>query len=172
MFKSVFCLAFFGLFRIGELVCASKKTAQKGVLMIHDITFKQTSMKVCIRFSKTDQTGKATTIMIEGNSTAVLCPVQATKEYIQSRGQHAGPLYCHFNRTFLSRFQFNKVLQTSLKLAGSQQHIKSHSFRIGGATHAICKGIPYQTVQEMGRWKSDAAKKYIRVPVINMLVVS
>ena len=102
MFKSAFCLAFFGLFRIGELVCANKETAHKAVLMINDIDFKQNSMRVVIRYSKTDQIGRTATIIIEGNTASTLCPVQATKEYIQSRCQYAGPLYCHFNRTFLS----------------------------------------------------------------------
>jgi hypothetical protein len=48
MFKSAFCLAFFGLFRIGEFVCANKGTAHKGVLMINDLAFRQNSMKVVI----------------------------------------------------------------------------------------------------------------------------
>ena len=37
--------------------------------------------------------------------------------------------------------------------------VKSHSFRIGGATNAMCKGIPYESIKAMGRWKSEAAKK-------------
>ena len=45
---------------------------------------------------------------------------------------------------------------------------KSHSFRIGGATNAISKGVPYEKVKEMGRWQSDAAKRYIRIPSINV----
>ena len=47
-------------------------------------------------------------------------------------------------------------------------NIKSHSFRIGGATNAISKGVPYEKVKEMGRWQSDAAKRYIRIPSINI----
>jgi hypothetical protein len=141
MYKSLFCLAFFGLFRIGELICTNKKTAQKGVLQINDIAFRDNSMKIMIRFSKTDQLGKSTTMIIEGNPSSTLCPVQAAKEFIESRGQYAGPLFCHFNRLFLSRFQFNKVLSSALKFIQSEKHIRSHSFRIGGATHAICKGM-------------------------------
>jgi len=169
MFKSVFCLAFFGLFRIGELICTNKKTAQRGVLKINDIAFKDNSMKIVIRFSKTDQLGKSTTMIIEGNPMSTLCPVQAAKDFIESRGQYAGPLFCHFNRLFLSRFQFNKVLSSALKFINSEKHIRPHSFRIGGATHAICKGMTYEKVQEMGRWQSDSAKKYIRIPIINVL---
>ena len=47
-------------------------------------------------------------------------------------------------------------------------NVKSNSFRIGGATNTISKGVPYEKVKEMGRWQSDAAKRYIRIPSINV----
>ena len=47
-------------------------------------------------------------------------------------------------------------------------NVKSHSFRIGGATNAISKGVPYEKVKEKGKWQSDAAKSYIRLPCINV----
>ena len=46
--------------------------------------------------------------------------------------------------------------------------IKYHSFRIGGATNAMCKGISYESIKAMGRWQSDAAKSYIRIPAIEV----
>ena len=51
----------------------------------------------------------------------------------------------------------------TLTLAGPEKrNVKAHSFRICRATNAMFKGIPYQKIKEMGRWKSDAAKGYIR----------
>ncbi|XP_074650158.1 uncharacterized protein LOC141905243 [Tubulanus polymorphus] len=35
----------------------------------------------------------------------------------------------------------------------------SHSFRIGAATN----GVPEPVIRELGRWKSDAFKRYIRI---------
>ena len=91
------------------------------------------------------------------------------KEYIPERGHHDGHLICQADGSYLSRFQFNKVLERTVDFVDDTiSNVKSHSFRIGGATNAICKGIPYEKVQEMGRWKSDAAKKYIRVPMIDV----
>jgi site-specific recombinase XerD len=91
------------------------------------------------------------------------------KEYLPERGYHNGPLFCHVDGSYLSRFQFNKVLERTVTFVDDTiSNVKSHSFRIGGATNAICKGIPYEKVQEMGRWKSHAAKKYIRVPIIDV----
>jgi hypothetical protein len=59
-------MAFFGLFRIGELVCDSKKVAQRSALTLHDVQMKRNKMKLRIRYSKTDQTGKSCEIIIQG----------------------------------------------------------------------------------------------------------
>jgi hypothetical protein len=45
---------------------------------------------------------------------------------------------------------------------------KAHSFRIGAATHAASRGYSDQDIQIMGRWHSDAFKKYIRIPVLQI----
>jgi hypothetical protein len=109
LFKCVFLLAFFGLLRIGEMVCQNKYEKTSKVLQITDIAFKKNSMKVDIRFSKTDQKGKSSSLIFQGKLAEKLCPVQGMRNYIAKRGQHAGPL---------SHFQFNKVLeQTFLWIA-------------------------------------------------------
>ena len=134
-----------------------------------DIAFKEESMKIILRYLKTHKTGKSSSLILKGNKKSPLCPVQAMKEYITKKGLHAGPLFCHINAFFLSRFQFNKVLEFALQFSKVESsNIKSHSFRIGGATNAMSKGIPYEQVKEMGRWQSDAAKKYIRIPTTDI----
>jgi hypothetical protein len=173
MFISVFTLAYFGLFRISELVCQNKSVADKKALQFGDILFKNESMKITIRFSKTDQMGKSTAIILQGSENSKICPVNAMRKFIDIRGCHEGPIFCHFGKTFLSRYQFNKVLDSAMKMVDpSVTNVKSHSFRIGGATNAICKGVSYEKVKEMGRWKSDAAKRYIRIPTIEVNVLT
>ena len=163
MFKAAYLLAFFGLFRIGEFVADTKERAQRSVLLLSDISIQGTSLKVTIRFSKTDQKGLSSGLTLKGQNGNPLCPVGAVREFMISRGQRAGPLFMHFNGTFLSRFQFNSMLASTIRfLEPQQRNIKAHSFRIGGATNAMCKGIPYSKIQEMGRWQSHAAKRYIR----------
>jgi hypothetical protein len=95
--------------------------------------------------------------------------VSAAKCFLAQRGGYAGPLFSHFNNMFLSKFQFNAVLKSAMKFVASNiENVKSHSFRIGGATNAMYKGIPYESIKSMGRWKSEAAKKYIRIPIIDV----
>ena len=163
MFKCAYLMAFFGMFRIGELIASSKSKAGREVLRIEDLATKPGAVKISIRFSKTDQYGASCNLVLKGKKGSPLCPVEAIMAFIEIRGRKKGPFFQHFNGTFLSRYQFNKVLQMSLKKADpAVAGIKTHSFRIGGATNAMFKNIPYTKIQEMGRWKSDSAKRYIR----------
>jgi hypothetical protein len=162
-------MAFFGMFRMGELVCDSKRIAQRSAITLDVVKVKKNEMNLRIRYSKTDQTGQSCVITIQGLKDEKLCPVSATKCFLAQRGSYTGPLFSHFNRTFLSKFQFNAVLTSTMKfVAPDILNVKSHSFRIGGATNAMCKGIPYESIKAMGRWKSEACKKYIRIPIINV----
>ena len=147
--------------------------ADINALQFGDILFKEELMKITIRFSKTDQMGKSNAIILQGSANSTICPVNAMRDFINIRGCHTGPIFCHFGKSFLSRYQFNKVLELSMKLVdASIINVKSHSFRIGGATNAICKDVSYEKVKEMGRWKSDAAKRYIRIPTIEVNVLT
>ena len=138
LFNCVFLLAFFGLLRIREMVCQNKYEPTSKVLQINDIAFKKNSIKVTIRFLKTDQKGKSSSLIFQGKEKEKLCPVQGMRNYIARRGQHAGPLFCNADGLFLSRFQFNKVLEQTVEFVDSTiKNIESHSFRIGGATNAI-----------------------------------
>jgi hypothetical protein len=68
-----------------------------------------------------------------------------------------------------SKFQFNAVLKSVMKFVATNiENVKSHSFRIGGATNAMYKDIPYESIKAMGRWKSEAAQKYIRIPIFDV----
>ena len=43
------------------------------------------------------------------------------------------------------------------------RNINTHSFRIGGASAAASAGIPDSQTQILGRWSSDAYRRYLRL---------
>lgn len=45
---------------------------------------------------------------------------------------------------------------------------QAHGFRIGAATSAAESGASDIQIQSMGRWKSGAFQKYIRIPILNL----
>ena len=56
-----------------------------------------------------------------------------------------------------------------IKKAGfDDRRIKGHSFRIGAATTAASLGFTEDQIQRMGRWRSDAVKKYIRITIFTI----
>ena len=55
-------------------------------------------------------------------------------------------------------------LKHCLAMTGhSSSCFKGHSLRIGAATHVAAQGYMDNQIKAMGRWKSDAYKKYIRI---------
>jgi hypothetical protein len=64
---------------------------------------------------------------------------------------------------------FNRYLRFAFTWCGlDTDRYKGHSFRIGAASYAYEKGLPDERIQLMGRWKSNAYKKYIRAPVLKI----
>ena len=80
-------------------------------------------------------------------------------------GKANGPLFMFQDNTPVSRDMFSNRLQTSLTFLGyDTKFYKNHSFRIGAATWAKSRGVSDDQIQLCGRWKSDAYKKYMRIP--------
>ena len=115
--------------------------------------------------SKTDQFGKGTTIYISEQKVKAYCPVYNLGVFLESRPSCGGPLLCHFNTEPLSRYQFSTILKRSLSLLGVQNtNFTSHSFRIGMATTCAMEGLSNDEIMTLGRWKSGAFRRYIRIP--------
>jgi hypothetical protein len=123
----------------------------------------QLRVRVVLRYSKTDQVGRATVITICQYGDTMLCPVQALVDFKGIRPPTVGPLFMHFGGDPLSSYQFGYILKEAVKAIGlSPQSFSSHSFRIGAATSASICGCTDDQIKSMGRWKSSAFKLYIR----------
>ncbi|CAC5398778.1 unnamed protein product [Mytilus coruscus] len=108
------------------------------------------SIEIRLRSSKTDQCCTGTTIVIDDRPSDV-CAVFALRNYLKIRPNVAGQLFCHFDGTPITRYQFSGVLKTSLNILGlSQAKYSSHSFRIGAATSAAMNGLSDSEIQAMG----------------------
>lgn len=95
------------------------------------------------------------------------CPVNALYQYIQLRGVLPGPLFIFPGGIPVSYQHFSSCLRNSLIWAGFQPtQYTSHSFRIGAASTAAASGVPDEEIQHMGKWKSLAFKRYIRLPTL------
>lgn len=165
LFATAFSVAFHGFLRIGEIVF-TKMSQTHQIIGVKDARVIQEknhqSIEVRLRHSKNDQSGKGTYIYISETGTSV-CPVLLFRKYMSERPKVDGPLFCHYNKRHVSRYQFSSILNKSLKVIGIKSDgYKSHSFRIGAATAAALNGVSNEDIMKRGRWRSSVFKNYIR----------
>lgn len=167
LFKAAFLLAFFGFLRIGEVAVDRKNDGLGRAIQLNDIKIHDNGqqMDLRIKFSKNDQLGRSVILKLGALENAELCPLQAVRSYITMRGRNDGPLFMHFGGTPLTRYQFSSMLQAVAVATGNGVlKLRSHSFRIGAATTASLCGLSEDRIKVLGRWKSNAYQRYIRMP--------
>ncbi|XP_075131988.1 integrase/recombinase xerD homolog [Leptodactylus fuscus] len=161
LFRAAFALAFFGAFRIGELVCASK--TKLGGVRFEDTNVFDDSVEIWLRRSKTDQVGKGCIIRLFRVEGCDMCPVHCVRDYLEYRDRVSGPLLIHENGDYLSRFQFVSIFRRCLQFLGRREEgFSGHSFRIGAATEAARRGLGEDVIKRIGRWESRRFRSYIR----------
>ena len=102
-------------------------------------------------------------IHIAQSGNPLLCPVAALEDFVKVHPSGSGPLFCHFDGTPLTRYQFNAVLRKVLNFAKVPcDHICGHSFRIGSASAAAASGVSIDHIRNMGRWRSNVVTTYIQ----------
>ena len=171
LFGTIFLVAFYGLFRIGELVVKSTHLGSS-VVQYHSLTFLTCNglphiAKISISEYKHNPSKRPFHILLAREDVPSLCPVTALLQYTRLRGDRSGPLFCNADFSPVSLHQFNTELQRCLTYCGLDlSRYKSHSFRIGGACHAADNGFSDAQIRALGRWKSDAFKVYLRSEIL------
>lgn len=163
LFSVATLVAFFGAFRISELLVASRTDGRCRALAISDVALFDGRVVLTVRQSKTDQRCVGQRVHLYTCSDARLCPVQALSHWKSLLGDRKGPLFQHESGLPLTQYQFWAVLRKALRAAGlPERDYGTHSFRIGAASAAAELGFGSHELQRLGRWKSGAYKSYIR----------
>ena len=165
--KALFALAYMGCFRIGELVLSSSskhtaalqnfvihKSEAGKELRIHLPSFKHNSSPALIKIS-------------ESNSD--FCAIHLLEKYLSIRPPFPGHLFINRQGIPYNRVQVAHLLKRSLRsLVPSTRRYNTHSFRIGRTTDLVKEGNQESIIQQVGRWKSLAYRKYFRVQAFQM----
>lgn len=161
LFRAAFSLAFFGAFRISELVSQSR--FQVGGLLRTDVQVSLDGLNCFLRRSKTDVLGKGRRFSLFRLPGSDLCPVKCVEDFMALRPESAEVLLVHRDGSFLSRFQFLAVFRKCLKALGLvAADYSTHSFRIGAATQAYHWGLGDAVIKKIGRWESARFRGYVR----------
>ena len=158
MFKALALLAFHGFFRLGEL--AGKRSASTPV-QLAGVEFYTEGLRLVVETSKTSSVPQ---VVFVKRITTQWCPVQATAQFLEKRGTKPGQLFACPDGVPLSHSRLVNMLNKVLTVCGlDTAKYKGHSFRIGAASEAAKDGHSDAQIRLMGRWKSDAFRKYIRL---------
>ena len=166
---AVSCTAFFGFFRLGELLPESSSNFDPTAsVMWGDVALDSrdhpTMVQVRLKRSKCDQFGTGANIIL-GKTDLPLCPVVAIVDFIATRGSGPGVFFERSRGQPATKAWFVGQLRPVLASAGLPQHdYAGHSFRIGAATTAALAGVEDSTIQTLGRWHSAAYLRYVRMP--------
>ena len=118
----------FGFLRVGELVNTLSKQSDRPLNFSDVIGHDLTSATVCVRTSKTNQSGPTVFLRIPSEACNIICPVRALNKFFHNRPPCAGLLFVHEKYRRLTRYQFHAVLTKTIK------YIKGKQKSPGGAT--------------------------------------
>ena len=169
-------LAFFGCFRLSNLVPVSKnKFDPLKQLKRDDVKFEKDVVLIYYKYSKTNQ-----------NSSKVawvpICPVADKRFDIKSfllklfdsvKAPQDAPLFSFSSKNFHSRSSLVRLLDLCVFEAGlSLSDYSWHSFRRGAAVFAFELGLADTAVQLLGDWSSPAFKNYLEFAFLKKVSVA
>ncbi|VDI72855.1 Hypothetical predicted protein [Mytilus galloprovincialis] len=169
LFSSAFSMGFFAFLRVGEMTTACGREGSNHAIKIENVEVTNHNIKNILGVFKNrparsrDFNFCGPTIRcwnLSGKITA-----RIFKDSTSIRPRISGQLYCHFDGSPMTRYQFSGILKQALGYIGfDQSKYGTHSFRIGSATSATMLGFSDEQIKVMGRWSSDTFKSYIRIP--------
>jgi hypothetical protein len=155
LLKAMYLLAYFAFLRVGEFT-TDPGSISTHVLMKQDVELQSTSL------------GRHANLRIMPQPD-IICPVSALRTYYDVRGNVPGPLFILSDGLPVTRSYFATNFNIALQWANlDSRYYKGHSLRIGAATTAAAMGMTDVQIQVMGRWRSNAFKRYIRIPTISL----
>lgn len=169
LYPAMYLLAFNAFLRVGEFT-AKNKTDMSKMIQFHDLIYLpnlsgERLLQLTIRNFKGNTSGTPVFLLLPPSPIPTLCLHSAMNRYLAMRGSKTGPLFIWDNGDPVTSNQFASFLKLNLIKAGfSTDGLRTHSFRIGACSYASSLGLPDDVVMKLGRWKSSAFQKYIRLP--------
>ena len=160
LYPAMFLVAFYALCRVSEIAVGrfTDHTLQR-----RDVARLTGADAFRITFRSFKHARGPQRVRINKQLPAASCPVAALDRYLRMRGETQGPLFLHRDGRPVACREFQSALASLLRSLGERGRLSSHSFRIGGATHAARAGLSAVAIQRLGRWRSNAFMRYIRL---------
>jgi hypothetical protein len=123
------------------------------------------SVNIRVTSSKTDQLGVGVVRRLSLSGDPVLCPVRAAVWIMQARGQAPKILpLASLGDQCIRYTDLAQAMKAGARRVGlPPSEFSTHSLRAGGATYLSASGVETEVIMALGRWKSDAVRRYIHV---------
>lgn len=158
LFDTVLLTCFFGLLRLGEVASASN-ISPMAIIQRNSVKMSASTYEFLLPANKTDPYFQGNRIIIR-RTTDDLDPLPIFQRYLALRDS----FFPYHNQLFLtssgkspSRSWFLRIFHDVMPASYSGQSLRS-----GGATWLASIGTDATSIQSLGRWSSDAWKRYLR----------
>ena len=168
MYKALFCLAYYGMMRVGELTLSPHTAKACNINVAHN----KEKILVVLYTSKTHgQESKPQRINISAvphyrKVERFFCPFKTVINYMNIRGDYLDEqeqFFVFAGRSLLKPNQFRSMLRALINRVSLDASLYDvHSFRIGRTCDLAKFGYSIKKIKAMGRWKSNAVYRYIK----------
>ena len=171
MYRALFALGYYGLFRVGELTNSQHVIKAKDI----HVGYNKEKMLVVLYSSKTHTIGmrpqkvKITSNKLEKSGSYMdryFCPFKLLRDFSAMRGSFshdAEPFFIFRDKKPVQPWHARNILCSALEAIGlNPKWYGMHSLRIGRSTDLIRYNYSIDEVRRMGRWSSNVVFKYIR----------
>ena len=171
MYMALFSMAYYGLFRIGEL---AEGTHTVKAMDVH-IAINKRKLLFILWSSKTHGLDVHPQ-MIKISSTRIkqhrnpeskqFCPYQLLRTYLEARGKYISPhenFFIFLDHSLVRQHHFCSILRKCLLIVGLEaSNFSGHSFRASRALDLLRYGLMVETIKKLGWWRSNAIFSYLK----------
>ncbi|XP_048766991.2 uncharacterized protein LOC125674031 [Ostrea edulis] len=173
LLDALFKLCFHAFLRLGEVVSKSAGSSSL-VVQRSNVAFQfegslLKSVQIVLHHFKNQKHNNPFVITLVSSIDPTMCPVAALHRYLSHFKHSSGPLFQFIGENPVTYSYVSTQLYAAATFAGLNPKLyKGHSFRIGGATYATSLGYSENLIKQLGRWNSNAFRRYIRIPAFNL----
>ena len=170
LYSAMYSLAYFACLRVGELATSNNKGNVLDLGQVTQVSSEGELWAIQISFSQYKHSGGDQPILeLIRQTDDRYCPVKLLQKYLALRPSGPGPVFVSTHGKPITRQQFLGALHSSVRFRSLDPSLyNTHSFRIGRSTDMMFQGYSDAQIRAVGRWKSDAYKRYIRPDIISV----
>ena len=165
LYGTIFCTAYFGMFRVGELASGDHP------VKVTDVHIAQNKFKIMfvLRTSKTHgHYAKPQTIKLSRNNLnqPEMCPYSMLRNYLDIRPQYKNknePFFVFRDYSPVKPAQVCEILRKMLKNKGFVPELyATHSLRAGRSLDLLRMNVSVDVIRRLGLWRSNAVYNYLK----------